>query len=379
MNLLVVQAEIILTGVASTGAQLSEDTYFDDVQVLGFNSLVLSQITDVNNNEILKLLSTASAVNWIEIINSATGNNPNIQAEGEANRGITFKDSNSNEVLRLFPVASAVNNLAIVNQATGNAPYLRSEGEANTGIDFFDSNLNELLKLSSIASAVNYIEILNTASGINPEIVARGEANLGLTIKDTNGAGLLLLVSVASAVNRLVVFNAATGAPVNIIADGTDTNIGITIEPKGTGVLKTKGQRVHGMVVLDTPDLLASGSANVGTWTQIDMTTAYAQAATDGAVAAEILAYLKFSNTSAGTTSEGNIAIQKNGLGGAVTNAKKVAVTSAHRDGGDTGSPSTATIAAKTITLDTNSDLEYQVASTGTSLTWEIYLTKYYV
>lgn len=52
---------------------------------------------------------------------------------------------------------------------------------------------------------------------------------------DSNGNEILLTVGVASAVNELTLTNAATGNPVKLDATGGDTNIGISILPKGTG------------------------------------------------------------------------------------------------------------------------------------------------
>jgi len=55
------------------------------------------------------------------------------------------------------------------------------------------------------------------------------------SINDTNGNELVGITATASAVNELTVANAATGANPVISATGTDTDIGITLTPKGTG------------------------------------------------------------------------------------------------------------------------------------------------
>ncbi len=47
---------------------------------------------------------------------------------------------------------------------------------------------------------------------------------------------------VASAVNQLTVTNSATGNPVDLAATGTDSNIDVTITPKGTGVVRLKSK-----------------------------------------------------------------------------------------------------------------------------------------
>ena len=55
------------------------------------------------------------------------------------------------------------------------------------------------------------------------------------SINDTNGNELVGVTATASAVNEITVANAATGANPVISATGSDTNIGITLTPKGTG------------------------------------------------------------------------------------------------------------------------------------------------
>ena len=59
----------------------------------------------------------------------------------------------------------------------------------------------------------------------------------GKGIIDTNGNESMLFTATASAVNELTVANAATGNRPTISATGGDTNIGINLTPKGTGVV----------------------------------------------------------------------------------------------------------------------------------------------
>ena len=60
---------------------------------------------------------------------------------------------------------------------------------------------------------------------------------IGTSVLDTNGNSLLLLTATASAVNQLTLANAATTNRPTISATGSDTNIGISITPKGTGTI----------------------------------------------------------------------------------------------------------------------------------------------
>lgn len=65
-----------------------------------FSTIVVTQsINDVNNNEVVKIGSTASAVNEITILNAATNNSPRIQATGSnANIGIFLEPKGSGNV-----------------------------------------------------------------------------------------------------------------------------------------------------------------------------------------------------------------------------------------------------------------------------------------
>ena len=60
---------------------------------------------------------------------------------------------------------------------------------------------------------------------------------IGTNILDTNGLELLNLTATGSAVNELTLANAATGNNPVLSATGGDTNVGITLTPKGSGTV----------------------------------------------------------------------------------------------------------------------------------------------
>ena len=60
---------------------------------------------------------------------------------------------------------------------------------------------------------------------------------IGTSILDTNGNELFLLTATGSAVNELTYANAATGNKPAFTATGSDTNIGVSIQPKGSGTV----------------------------------------------------------------------------------------------------------------------------------------------
>jgi len=113
---------------------------------------------------------------------------------------------------------------------------------------------------------------------------------IGTSILDTNGAELFLLTATASAVNELTYANAATGNNPTFTASGGDTNIGITLTPKGTGeVVIAAGNLNYGATAVTATgaELNYSDLATLGTSAASKVLTADANNLTtvSGAVA----------------------------------------------------------------------------------------------
>jgi len=62
---------------------------------------------------------------------------------------------------------------------------------------------------------------------------------IGTNILDTNGNELINLTATGSAVNEITIANAGTGVTGPVISATGETNVGININPKGTGVLRS--------------------------------------------------------------------------------------------------------------------------------------------
>ena len=83
---------------------------------------------------------------------------------------------------------------------------------------------------------------LNIGSGKKLKIVG--------DVIDTNGNELLKVTATTSAVNEVTLANAATGSNPVLSATGGDTNIGITLTPKGTGIfVSTSDASISGLTV----------------------------------------------------------------------------------------------------------------------------------
>ena len=99
--------------------------------------------------------------------------------------------------------------------------------------------------LDGVATNTGVIEIPLATSGTVTETGTQTLTNktltspkIGTNILDTNGAELLNVTATGSAVNELTLANAASGAAPIISSTGNDTNIGITLTPKGSGAVK---------------------------------------------------------------------------------------------------------------------------------------------
>jgi hypothetical protein len=126
------------------------------------------------------------------------------------------------------------------------AVWQRVEGGADlNGVNLSVSGTTTLSGLTaSTALALNAskeaVSVTNTGTGDNvlgtsptmttPRVVT--------SLNDTNGNEVFGITATGSAVNELTVANAATGNNPTISATGSDTNIGIGLNPKGTGIVQ---------------------------------------------------------------------------------------------------------------------------------------------
>jgi hypothetical protein len=87
---------------------------------------------------------------------------------------------------------------------------------------------------------------------------------IGTNILDTNGNELINFTATGSAVNELTIANAATGVTGPVISATGETNVGININPAGTGVLKSGSAAVK---IAGTETIFVPASAMYGSET----------------------------------------------------------------------------------------------------------------
>jgi hypothetical protein len=168
-----------------------------------------------------------------------------------------FVDSTSSQAFRFYNSGGTGVNYWSAG-AGSSSPFLFARGSTNTqgniasngtsSLAFFtNGGATQQFNVSHTASAVNYVQVTGAATSGRVTISSQGsDANVPMVI-GTKGSGSLnvrtndsattqfAVTSTASAVNYInVTGNTANNAPV-ISALGTDTNIDLTLTPKGTG------------------------------------------------------------------------------------------------------------------------------------------------
>jgi hypothetical protein len=222
-------------------------------------------------SESLRVTPVASSVNYVNITGAAASGGPNFNmlgtdtdiSFGMSTKGAGAVDFYSNNFaqrqFRIAHTASAVNYLQVQGGTTGNFPLIASAGsDANisfghfakgTGSHFFYTNSAVQFQIANTTSAVNYLQITGGATGVGTVLSAQGsDANIQIyyqskgtfphSFLDGSGSEQFRISPTASAVNNLRATGGATGNAPTLSVGGSDTNIDLAITPKGTGVLR---------------------------------------------------------------------------------------------------------------------------------------------
>jgi hypothetical protein len=174
--------------------------------------------------ESLRVNTTASAVNWVEVTGGASGSSPTVKAAGagrplvlsggSGSNGVNFYSNNlATQQFQVAHTATAVNYVQVTGAATTAFPTISAQGSdsavslgltakgGNAIIFFTNSGSNRGLRVSHTASSVNYVDVSGSATGSVPVIGNAGsDSNIGLALK-TTGTGAIDLAAGSSGVN----------------------------------------------------------------------------------------------------------------------------------------------------------------------------------
>jgi hypothetical protein len=159
--------------------------------------------------------------------------------------GETFRVADNGTLGGAFWSALSGSNFAELRAANASSVAIVSNASA-APISLRTSISTEQLRVSHTASAVNYVQVTGAVTAGQPNISAQGsDSNIGLTLQAKSASILFLtrsgqgrsfnVLDSVSPVNYLqVTGNTATNAPI-LSSAGSDTNIDLTLTPKGTG------------------------------------------------------------------------------------------------------------------------------------------------
>lgn len=127
-----------------------------------------------------------------------------------------------------------------------------------------DKKISQLTAATTPLAGSEVLPIVQSSTTVKVSVadVTKGRTIQTTGINDNNNNEVITITTTASAVNELTVANSATGANPVISATGSDTNIGITLTPKGTGnAVLTSGN----LVVANGNGIDFSATAGTGT------------------------------------------------------------------------------------------------------------------
>jgi hypothetical protein len=163
-----------------------------------------------------------------------------------ASRVLKFTGSISGNRIVTMPVLTE--NFYLIENATTGSYTVQLKAASGSGATVTWATGDKGWKLvyfDGVATNTGVYEIPLSTAGTVTETGTQTLTNktltspkIGTNILDTNGAELLNVTATGSAVNELTLANAASGGAPVISSTGNDTNIGITLTPKGSGAVK---------------------------------------------------------------------------------------------------------------------------------------------
>ena len=183
-----------------------------------------------------------SAGDAVALISGGTGAAGYVAVNGNARSSLTGA---------ILMIAYSSGAAELNNKSNGNFAFATNDTErmriASSGtISLGAAPGAESLRVTPVASAVNYFNVYGAAAGGAPTIYADGSsASLDFNVVPKGASGAFNIFGngnvqfrvapTASAVNYLQVTGGATGATTTLSAQGSDTNVDITLTPKGDG------------------------------------------------------------------------------------------------------------------------------------------------
>jgi hypothetical protein len=205
-----------------------------------FTAVTTPSVTATTTDLTLSAISTG-------VVNVNTLNGTGLRVTelsgGAVNTGLgIYSGTASQNTVYATPYGTFANsNILLASKGNGN--LILGTGSNNGSV------ANEQMRVSHTASAVNYVQVTGNSTGNAPSITTQGSDAASALVISSKGAGNISFWSYGSA-NRQFVINGAnasvnyhqvagslaTQAPIYSVG-GTDTNISMAFQPKGTGAI----------------------------------------------------------------------------------------------------------------------------------------------
>ena len=173
-------------------------------------------------------------------------------------------------------------NVTLIGSNAVNTEFFKIKNSALTDnfvVDSFNGNTTIAGTLSTTGNTnlSGTLSIANNTSGqpIKFNAISSVDTNVGMTFSSQGNSSeraLLQLTAINNAVNQFTIANAATGNDPTISATGTDTDINVTITPKGSGSLiinGTRAIRIPSGATTDRPSNPINGMLRFNTTTSL--------------------------------------------------------------------------------------------------------------
>jgi hypothetical protein len=248
---------VATTGGTGTGCTLNVNWKLNNVTITNAGSGYVEQPTvtfsggggssaaayaTVGSGSVIRALgSTSTQALDFSVASSIANNNYPVLRIKDTNIGAGtnagyLMAQNNNGYAQLIAQGGSTNNAAL---------FLASNGSGDIRFNTNSTAETNQMRVAHTASAVNYVQVTGAVTSGQPTISAQGsDANIRLTFASKGSEGFqftaagsrqFFISAQTSAVNYLQIVGSQASASPVLSAQGTDTNIDLTLTPKGTG------------------------------------------------------------------------------------------------------------------------------------------------
>jgi hypothetical protein len=252
-------APISVTGGTGTGATFSMDWGVANITITNAGSGYVEQPTvsfsggGGSGAAAFAIVGSQSIIKGIGT-SSGTISNQSVMFQTPSGNSLLLRDPNQatpDAHLMMQATASGYGILVAEGSNANASLFVGAKGSGSVRFSTSGTTLTEQMRIAHTASAVNYVQVTGNATGSRPTISSQGSdtnINLAYSSKGTGGHDFYtsggsfsrqftVLHTAGTIVNYATVTGSATGSGVVFSAAGTDTNIDLNLNSKGTGAV----------------------------------------------------------------------------------------------------------------------------------------------